>query len=157
MNDACVEVSPAGVAVVPPNEEGWLLHTNHFLDPVLAAGELRGRREPETYDRFRALSARVREWRDPDSVGDLAALLTVHADDGAEVCCHPPIDGRLGPGGRRSPRSRWSRRPDGSCCRTAARAPHDRGRGFRSPHRRTDAGSQDAGLPRCSADSRSRA
>lgn len=93
---ACVEVSPAGVAVAPPNDEGWLLHTNHFVDPVLAAGELRGRREPETYDRFRVLSARVREWRDPDSVDDLAALLTVHPDDGAEVCCHPPTDGPLG-------------------------------------------------------------
>ncbi|MGI0520892.1 peptidase C45 [Microbacterium maritypicum] len=34
-----LELSPAGVATVLPNADGWLLHTNHFLDPVLAVGE----------------------------------------------------------------------------------------------------------------------
>lgn len=36
---ASIEMSPAGVAVVEPDASGWLLHTNHFLDPVLAAGD----------------------------------------------------------------------------------------------------------------------
>ena len=36
---ASIEVSPAGVAVVPPDGDGWLLHTNHFLDPALAEGD----------------------------------------------------------------------------------------------------------------------
>nr|WP_240942054.1 C45 family peptidase [Planosporangium thailandense] len=93
---ACVEVSPAGVAVIPPDDEGWLLHTNHFVDPVLARGDLRGRREPETYDRLRLLSARVRDRSGLDGVDDLAALLTAHPDDGAEACCHPPAGGRIG-------------------------------------------------------------
>ncbi|AFR28090.1 C45 family peptidase [Arthrobacter sp. Rue61a] len=31
-----IETSPAGTAVVDPGGDGWLLHTNHFLDPVLA-------------------------------------------------------------------------------------------------------------------------
>ncbi|OFI37720.1 peptidase C45 [Arthrobacter sp. SW1] len=31
-----IEVSPAGTAVVDAAEDGWLLHTNHFLDPELA-------------------------------------------------------------------------------------------------------------------------
>lgn len=34
---ACLELSPAGVAVVTP-EDGWLWHTNHFRDPALAEG-----------------------------------------------------------------------------------------------------------------------
>lgn len=37
---ASVEISPAGVAAVRPDERGWLLHTNHFLDQGLAAGEV---------------------------------------------------------------------------------------------------------------------
>jgi isopenicillin-N N-acyltransferase-like protein len=97
---ACVELSPAGVAVIPPDDQGWLLHTNHFVDPALARGDLRGRREPETYDRMRVLSARLRDLPGLDGVDHLAALLTVHPDDGAEVCCHPPTGGRLG--------TRWS-------------------------------------------------
>ncbi len=37
---ASIEVSPAGVAVVSPGADGWLLHTNHFLDPELAEGDI---------------------------------------------------------------------------------------------------------------------
>ncbi|KHK98034.1 peptidase C45 [Microbacterium mangrovi] len=33
------ELSPAGLGVLTPGNDGWLLHTNHFLDPVLAAGD----------------------------------------------------------------------------------------------------------------------
>jgi isopenicillin-N N-acyltransferase like protein len=36
---ASLELSPAGVAVVRPGDDGWLLHTNHFLDPALATGD----------------------------------------------------------------------------------------------------------------------
>ncbi|MGW5779781.1 C45 family autoproteolytic acyltransferase/hydolase [Streptomyces sp. NPDC003863] len=36
---ASLELSPAGLAVVPAGEDGWLLHTNHFLDTGLAAGD----------------------------------------------------------------------------------------------------------------------
>lgn len=36
---ASIEVAPAGVGVVSPNADGWLVHTNHFLDPALADGD----------------------------------------------------------------------------------------------------------------------
>ncbi|MFI7043033.1 C45 family autoproteolytic acyltransferase/hydolase [Streptosporangium sandarakinum] len=93
---ASVEVSPAGAAVVHPDAEGWLVRTNHFQDPVLAAGEHRGRLEPETYDRLRVLGERVRGRNGIAGPDDLAALLTAHPGDGAEVCCHAPAGGRLG-------------------------------------------------------------
>ncbi|HRW18406.1 MAG TPA: C45 family autoproteolytic acyltransferase/hydrolase [Dermatophilaceae bacterium] len=35
-----LEVSPAGVAEVKPDADGWLVHTNHFLDEGLAAGQV---------------------------------------------------------------------------------------------------------------------
>ncbi|MEU3844718.1 C45 family peptidase [Streptomyces sp. NPDC028635] len=94
---ASVELSPAGSAVVHPDAEGWLVRTNHFLAPGLTGGELRGRREPETYDRHRVLSRRVRGRTAPAGPGELAALLTAHGgDDGAQVCCHAPDGGELG-------------------------------------------------------------
>ena len=34
-----IELSPAGTALVRPDEQGWILHTNHFLDPRLAEGD----------------------------------------------------------------------------------------------------------------------
>ncbi|MFE4308719.1 C45 family autoproteolytic acyltransferase/hydrolase [Streptomyces sp. NPDC056891] len=162
---ASVELAPAGSAVVAPDDRGWLVRTNHFLAPALAAGELRGRREPETYDRHRLLTERVlthgggpgteesdagtsdagtsdagtsgletagletagletagletagrdafgRHPSGPEPSGldasdgaalgpeSLVGLLTAHRDDGAEVCCHAPAEGRLG--------SRWA-------------------------------------------------
>lgn len=36
---AAIEMSPAGTAVVEPLADGWVFHTNHFLDPRLAAGD----------------------------------------------------------------------------------------------------------------------
>ncbi|MGW8761616.1 C45 family autoproteolytic acyltransferase/hydrolase [Streptomyces sp. NPDC055815] len=36
---ASLELSPAGLAVIPAAEDGWLLHTNHFLDAGLAAAD----------------------------------------------------------------------------------------------------------------------
>ncbi|POX51354.1 penicillin acyltransferase [Streptomyces sp. Ru71] len=94
---ASVELSAAGSAVVEPGAEGWLVRTNHFLAPGLAAGELRGRREPETYERHRLLSRRVLGRGAPAGPGELADLLTAHGDeDGAQVCCHAPDGGDLG-------------------------------------------------------------
>lgn len=98
---ASVELSPAGSAVIAPADDGWLVRTNHFLDPGLAGGELRGHREPETYDRRRLLVDRVTGRPAPDDgPTGLAALLTAHAADGPEVCCHAPADGSFG--------SRWA-------------------------------------------------
>ncbi|MFJ5078287.1 C45 family autoproteolytic acyltransferase/hydrolase [Streptomyces sp. NPDC088553] len=141
---ASVELAPAGSAVVAPDDRGWLVRTNHFLAPALAAGELRGRREAETYDRHRLLTERVLTHdggpgTDASAVSDaetygreasgsevsgpaapdaatpgpdashgvapgpsalgpdaLVRLLAAHRDDGAEVCCHAPAEGRLG-------------------------------------------------------------
>ena len=34
-----LELSPAGMGVVEPGPDGWLFHTNHFLDPMLSEGD----------------------------------------------------------------------------------------------------------------------
>lgn len=55
---ASIEMSPAGTAVVRPGEDGWLFHTNHFLDPELAAGDTIPRVESSTDVRMDDLAAR---------------------------------------------------------------------------------------------------
>lgn len=55
-NDAaCIELSPSGVAVLPAEPGDPLIHTNHFIDPVLAAGERRPKGST-TLDRYTCLS-----------------------------------------------------------------------------------------------------
>lgn len=83
---ACIELCPAGHAVVRP-DDGLLVHTNHFVDPELARGELVPG-DASTYRRYKY----VRELRDriadPDPMRRAEAL-AVHEVDGAPVCCHP--------------------------------------------------------------------
>lgn len=83
---ACIELSPSGVAVVPPREDGWLLHTNHFLDPVLCQGE----RTPDkltTYDRLAHLEAMANVMASGD-VRARAQAMCGSTGDRAPICMH---------------------------------------------------------------------
>jgi isopenicillin-N N-acyltransferase-like protein len=84
---ASVELSPAGVGVVHTPADGFLVHTNHFLDPVLAHSEM----VPPTsssYPRLRLLHERHGALAAMDPL-QRAVAMTVHESDGAPVCCHP--------------------------------------------------------------------
>lgn len=85
---ASLEVSPAGVAVLRPDKDRYLFHTNHFIDPTLAQGERLGDGDPDTYARESELEKRREALRSPD-VTTRAAALDFHAADGAALCCHP--------------------------------------------------------------------
>ncbi|MEU6664219.1 C45 family peptidase [Streptomyces sp. NPDC046821] len=52
---ASIEMSPSGIAVVEPDADGWVVHTNHFLDPGLADGDTSS---PESVSAERYLHAR---------------------------------------------------------------------------------------------------
>ncbi|MET8918525.1 C45 family peptidase [Streptomyces sp. NPDC004610] len=84
---ASIEISPAGVAVVRPDADGFLLHTNHFLDPVLALGE-NAAPTGSTYARHAHLHTHRALLADPDPER-WTELLRAHDSDGAPVCCHP--------------------------------------------------------------------
>jgi isopenicillin-N N-acyltransferase-like protein len=79
---ACLELCPVGLGVVRPSD-GVLLHTNHFLDPELAAGEDNRDEDPESWDRLEALEQRVDELR---AAPDLSDVMKLHD---TPVCCHP--------------------------------------------------------------------
>jgi isopenicillin-N N-acyltransferase-like protein len=82
------ELSPAGLGVLGADAGGVLLHTNHFLDPDLAAGERLAPTDPDTVARLEELERR-RDVVTAERVADRAAALVVHREDGAALRCHP--------------------------------------------------------------------
>jgi isopenicillin-N N-acyltransferase-like protein len=92
---ATVELSPVGAAVLHPGVDGYLLHTNHFVDPRLASGEALATEDPDTLHRFAALHARTADRPAPGAPALLDAL-TFHLDEGAALCCHPDPDAAPG-------------------------------------------------------------
>ncbi len=83
---ATLELCPDGVAVVPT--DAVLLHTNHFLDPALAAGERLAVERPLTYDRLEHLHEHAGGLAAVDATARVGAMLS-HGPDGAPVCAHP--------------------------------------------------------------------
>ncbi|MDW5596125.1 C45 family peptidase [Conexibacter stalactiti] len=86
-----LELSPAGVAELEPDGDGVLLHTNHFLDARLAAGERMGRVDSTTYPRLAELRGRSARLVAAADEGERAAALLDH-DGGPGLCCHPAAD-----------------------------------------------------------------
>jgi isopenicillin-N N-acyltransferase-like protein len=54
----CAEVAPGGVRFVAPEDDGWLVHTNHFLLPPARGEDVQV--EPSTLTRRSQLLARMR-------------------------------------------------------------------------------------------------
>ncbi|MFC4006092.1 C45 family autoproteolytic acyltransferase/hydrolase [Nonomuraea purpurea] len=85
---AAIEISPAGVAAIPPDPGGVLLHCNHFLDAALAVGERHATERPFTYVRHQHLRDHVKGLSDEDLTARALAMLS-HGPDDAPVCAHP--------------------------------------------------------------------
>ncbi|WP_179404506.1 C45 family autoproteolytic acyltransferase/hydolase [Burkholderia guangdongensis] len=84
---ACIEMSPAATAVVVARPDGWLLHTNHFLDRALSEGECMPD-SSTTRERFAHLTDSVPGMTSAD-VRARAQALCGAAGDQAVVCFHP--------------------------------------------------------------------
>ncbi|HYJ70171.1 MAG TPA: C45 family peptidase [Nocardioidaceae bacterium] len=87
---ATVEIAPAGSAVLAPDDD-FLLHTNHFLDPALAAGDRLAAIDDDTLPRMTELRRR-KQGLAADSLTARATEFTCHWEDGAPVCAHPRPD-----------------------------------------------------------------
>ncbi|MFI9841114.1 C45 family autoproteolytic acyltransferase/hydrolase [Nonomuraea sp. NPDC051941] len=85
---ASIEISPAGVAVIPPEPDGVLQHCNHFLDPALAKDERHSTDRPSTYARFQHLRANTEGLSSDDHTKRALAMLS-HGPEDAPVCAHP--------------------------------------------------------------------
>ncbi|MEV7605202.1 C45 family peptidase [Paenarthrobacter sp. NPDC089322] len=82
-----IEVSPAGTAVVHAGSDGWLLHTNHFLDPVLAQGDAidDGALSPQRLAHLAAVRADLAG----HGVADRAKQFCSSEGAASVVCFHP--------------------------------------------------------------------
>lgn len=89
------EVASVGPRFVAPSEEGLLLHTNHFLDPHLAAGDEAPRWAPDSYLRLEVLRRRLHEQIPHDREG-LRATLSDHSAGPPSICSHADPDAAIG-------------------------------------------------------------
>jgi isopenicillin-N N-acyltransferase like protein len=76
----CAEVSPGGVRFVAPEDDGWLVHTNHFLLPPVRGEDAQA--EPESLGRRDRLLQRARAGCDVPEA--LAAVCRAEDGEGAE-------------------------------------------------------------------------
>lgn len=91
----CAELSPPGPRFVLPDLDGLLVHTNHFLDPIAAAGDQGPRRGPDSYLRLDVLRRTLHGRADLDRDTVVAAMAS-HLGGGGAVCCHPAAGAGLG-------------------------------------------------------------
>lgn len=84
-----IEMSPQRTALVLPREDGWLLHTNHFLDPQLSLGEQVADRA-DTHCRLDHLQQMVAGMDSPDLRARAEAMCGA-AGDSAPICFHPDL------------------------------------------------------------------
>lgn len=83
----CAELSPVGIAVLHPTD-GYLPHTNHFLDPRNAEREKPGIYEPDSQDRHALITSRLADHPAPEQPGDLIRHL--YSEPGQpRLCCVP--------------------------------------------------------------------
>jgi isopenicillin-N N-acyltransferase-like protein len=84
-----IEMSPAFTAVVRPDADGWITHTNHFLDPELSLGE----RTPDastTYARIAHVNA-ARQNMTSGNLSRQADAMCGEAGEDAPICFHPDL------------------------------------------------------------------
>lgn len=86
-----VELNPAGVAHVLPDERGILVHSNHFLHSSAAVGDTELRTGPDTLLRLDQVQ---RALDDVSTLTELRALqsLDSHQLGGGSTCAHPDPD-----------------------------------------------------------------
>lgn len=83
-----VEIYPEGPALVFPDENGLLLHTNHFLDPKAAQGDTEWGVYPDTLVRHQVLKRRLGK-RSGLTVEHILAAMNSHLGSTGALCCHP--------------------------------------------------------------------
>lgn len=92
---ACAELSPGRVAELRP-ERGFLVHTNHFLDPVNAAGEKSSLYQPDSGQRYALIGSRLP--CHPETAADRDTMVgwLRSAPGEAKLCCRPEPGARFG-------------------------------------------------------------
>ena len=129
----CAELSPVGVATLRP-QDGFLVHTNHFLDPLGAEREKPGVYDPDSQQRHALITARTgRDDAPADPTRLLSTCARARASRRSAAC--PSRVRSSGNAGPRWRRSSWSRRTGRRGTWPAARSTPTAGRGSNSSPR----------------------
>jgi isopenicillin-N N-acyltransferase like protein len=88
------ELAPEGPRYVLPSPDGLYVHTNHFLDPHLAAGDREPRVGPDSYLRLDVLRRALQAHSPADA--ELRSILADHSAGAGSACCHPAPGAQLG-------------------------------------------------------------
>jgi isopenicillin-N N-acyltransferase-like protein len=94
---ASIELAPQATALVQPAADGWITHTNHFLDPALRLGE----RTPDagtTYARLAHVDAQRTAMLD-GGLRERARAMCGELGEQAPICFHPDLS--------LAPKERW--------------------------------------------------
>jgi isopenicillin-N N-acyltransferase like protein len=91
----CAELCPQGPRYVLPSTDGWLFHTNHFLDPKSAAGDREPRIGPDSFVRLDVLR-RALAGRADVTMEELVDKMRSHVGGAGAVCCHAAGGAALG-------------------------------------------------------------
>ncbi|GLZ89217.1 hypothetical protein Pres01_52680 [Metapseudomonas resinovorans] len=86
---ASIEMSREATAVVLPNEDGWVTHTNHFLAPELVPGE-RTLDVSTTYARLDHVNAQ-RPQMTGATLASRASAMCGEPGEQAPICFHPDL------------------------------------------------------------------
>ncbi len=92
---ATAELHPGGPSWVLPDEDGLLIHTNHFVARTAEGDDLETQRYPDSLTRYEILRRRLHGTR-LASRDALLAALTSHVGAHGGVCCHPREDAVFG-------------------------------------------------------------
>ncbi|MFJ6419264.1 C45 family autoproteolytic acyltransferase/hydolase [Paeniglutamicibacter sp. NPDC091659] len=82
-----IELSPAGTRVVPMDGNGWLIRTNHFLDPGLGVGDTIPSNSA-TRERFAHLESARTDMAGREA-NEMASAMCGNEGPEAVVCFHP--------------------------------------------------------------------
>jgi isopenicillin-N N-acyltransferase-like protein len=86
-----VETTPDGYAILP-GRDGWVSHTNNFLDPTLAADERLLAALPDSAPRCARMDRLVAERRGRIRLDDAKGWLSDHDGHPVSICRHPTSD-----------------------------------------------------------------
>ncbi|BAN48365.1 C45 family peptidase [Metapseudomonas resinovorans] len=86
-----VELHPGGPALVFPDDNGLLIHTNHFLAEAVRPFDTEPAAYPDTLVRYDLLRRRL-AGRAGLETHDLLTALNSHLGSTGALCCHPAAD-----------------------------------------------------------------
>ena len=83
-----LEVAPKDFDYLYP-EDGFLIHTNHFISPKLRAEEEGLRSFPDSLIRYPRAKSLLQSWRKGEKAGEIQSILKDHFNFPDSICRHP--------------------------------------------------------------------